>query len=157
MRRTGPALTNGGKPLEYSKETALTLMTADDDFGICAAFQNAVFDCARNWPSSGSHEEVAKPAAAVRWSLDQAPIYRMALAVGAPTDELEPPELSASLLLIYQAFWEPDRPAVGMAPAPSRRQRASSATQPDGQTMTRSPFASSSAKWTGPTPKPGNH
>lgn len=43
----------------------------------------------------------------------------MALAVGAPTDELEPPELSASLLLIYQAFWElsTDR-QIGMAPGP---------------------------------------
>lgn len=40
-------LTNAGKPLEYSRETALTLMTADDDLGICAAFQNAVFECAK--------------------------------------------------------------------------------------------------------------
>ncbi len=42
-------LTNAGKPLEYSKETALTLMTAEDDLGICAAFQSAVFECAKDF------------------------------------------------------------------------------------------------------------
>lgn len=42
-------LTNNGEPLEFSRETALTLMTAEDDLGICAAFQNAVFECARDF------------------------------------------------------------------------------------------------------------
>lgn len=42
-------LTNGGKPIEYSKETALAIMTGDDSFGICAAFQNAVFQCAQDF------------------------------------------------------------------------------------------------------------
>lgn len=40
-------ITNGGKPLEYSDQTALMLMTTEDDLGICQAFQDAVFTCAK--------------------------------------------------------------------------------------------------------------
>ena len=54
-------LTANGEPLQYSKETALTLMTSEDDLGICQAFQNAVFECAKEFAEE--QRENAKTAA----------------------------------------------------------------------------------------------